>query len=77
MDITEPVEKKRRLMHRYVNKKRESSKMRKVRGEEYVTHKGEVVPSKRCKRSLQSESGNPQKEIQKTSLSKGRFNCQG
>lgn len=46
MNITEPVEKKRRLMHRYVNKKRESSKISKVRGEEYVTHKGEVVPSK-------------------------------
>ncbi|KAG8282559.1 hypothetical protein J6590_033263 [Homalodisca vitripennis] len=46
MDNTEPVEKKRRLMHKYVNKKRESAKLSRVRGEAYVTVKGTVVPSK-------------------------------
>lgn len=37
MNIAEPVMKNRRLMHKYVNKKRESAKISKVRGEEYVT----------------------------------------
>lgn len=33
-------------MHKYVNKKRESAKISKVRGEEYVTHKGDVITAK-------------------------------